>query len=227
MKTNLLIFRHQVVENPDNIFYGVSRDLPISDTGKEAARKSGASLAKAGIRPIIIYASPLLRAQMTAAELAEGMRKDITLATENGLIDVSYPHFEGRSVDKKGQIVLDDGRIVSLNQMDEFSAETPIEVGERFVKTIKEISQRHPGETIGIVSHADPIAWGLELLRAEKEADFAMKGLMGRGTYPAKGDLAVARLNPDGSLYGKIHFRPEIAEVPMLLELIRTGKERI
>jgi len=226
MKTSFLVFRHQVVENPEDIFYGVSRDLPISEEGKAKARESGRHLAEVGVYPSVFVVSNLTRAQQTALEIQQGTGKNIPIKVDGKLIDVSYPDFEGRSVDEKGFITLEDGISISLDQMDEYSAETPGEAGTRFAEELKVIAKSYEGEIVCIVSHGDPIAWGLELLRNGEKADFAMQGLMDKGAYPAKGDLAVFRLDENGSLYGNITFKPEYNEIPTLLELPRSNIER-
>lgn len=226
MKTSFLVIRHQAVENPENIFYGVSRDLPISKEGREKARQMGKRLRDVGISPSVIYVSNLIRAQQTAREIQQGIGNHIPIEIDSGLADVSYPSFEGKAVNKKGQINLGEGKIVSLDQLDEYSAETAIEAGTRFANTLRNIAQWHQGKLVGIVSHGDPIAWGLEFIRHGENANFSMKRLMDRDSYPAKGDIALIRFNPDGSLYGDVTFRPEIDQIPSILEIGLVGKKR-
>jgi len=48
-------------------------DYPLTDLGRRQAAAVGAWLAERGVRPAVVYTSPLLRARMTAQEIAAAL----------------------------------------------------------------------------------------------------------------------------------------------------------
>ncbi|MFH2204123.1 MAG: phosphohistidine phosphatase SixA [Elusimicrobiota bacterium] len=66
----LYLMRHG--DSPGMLQVGVKRDFdrPLSDAGREAARRTAAHLNEKGVRPALILVSPLVRAQQTAEEVA-------------------------------------------------------------------------------------------------------------------------------------------------------------
>ena len=66
--TLVLGFRHAQVENPSAVIYARLPGFPLSSEGRENAERVGRLLARASVRAV--YASPLERAQGTAAALA-------------------------------------------------------------------------------------------------------------------------------------------------------------
>lgn len=50
-----------------------------------------------------------------------------------------------------------------------------------------------------------------------ENAIYEIQTLNKRGVYLQKGELAVVTLNYDGIIEGEVNFRPNIADIPMLL----------
>jgi broad specificity phosphatase PhoE len=87
------LMRHGEVHNPDGVLYGRLDGFHLSELGREMARLVAAHLETNDITHVV--ASPLERAQETAAPIAVGHEVEIT--TDVRVIE-SENQFEGRSV---------------------------------------------------------------------------------------------------------------------------------
>lgn len=87
------LLRHGEVHNPDGVLYGRLPGFRLSDLGERQARAVADWLAPRGISYLV--ASPLQRAQQTAAPLAAATGLDI--ATDERLIEADN-QLEGRKV---------------------------------------------------------------------------------------------------------------------------------
>lgn len=92
-KTIVHLLRHGEVHNPDGILYGRLPGFRLSDTGRAQARTVAAKLAGHDVTHIV--ASPLQRAQETAAPIAE--RHGLVVQTDDDLIEADND-FEGLRV---------------------------------------------------------------------------------------------------------------------------------
>src|SRR3954466_6104617 len=87
----LYLARHaQTASSAVDSFNG-QRELPLTDHGKEQARKLGARLA--GIQWAAVYRSPLGRTLETAQLIAPGIESVVV----KGLIEIDYGGWEGLS----------------------------------------------------------------------------------------------------------------------------------
>ena len=64
------VLRHGHVHNPDKVLYGRLPEFRLSDTGEAMAQAAADHLVAARVPVTRIVASPLLRAQQTAAPVA-------------------------------------------------------------------------------------------------------------------------------------------------------------
>lgn len=92
-KTVVHFLRHGEVHNPDGILYGRLPGFKLSATGVQQALTVAEFLAGSDVSHVV--ASPLQRAQETAAPIAAAHRLDV--ATDDGLIE-SANKFEGMRV---------------------------------------------------------------------------------------------------------------------------------
>lgn len=92
------LVRHGEVHNPDRVLYGRLPEFGLSELGQEMARGVAAWFVdraeRQGRTPAVVAASPLTRAQQTAAPVAAALGR--TLATEPDLIEAQND-FEGMS----------------------------------------------------------------------------------------------------------------------------------
>lgn len=93
MKTIVHMMRHGEVYNPDQILYGRLPGFRLSDTGRAQAQTVADSLADHDITAV--FASPLQRAQETAAPLAAA--QGLEIVTNADLIEADN-QFEGLKV---------------------------------------------------------------------------------------------------------------------------------
>lgn len=92
MPARLHLVRHGEVDNPERILYGRLPGYPLTERGHRMAAMAAESVD----RPIArVYASPLQRAQQSAAPWAE--RADVELRTEHRIIEPTNA-FEGKTL---------------------------------------------------------------------------------------------------------------------------------
>ncbi len=87
------VLRHGEVYNPDRILYGRLPDFHLSELGKQMAKAAAETLAARDITYVV--ASPLERAQETAAPIAAEFKLEV--ASDTRLIE-SANYFEGKRV---------------------------------------------------------------------------------------------------------------------------------
>jgi broad specificity phosphatase PhoE len=92
-QTRVHLIRHGEVYNPDGVLYGCLPGFRLSDKGVRQARAAADALADRDI--VAVIASPLQRAQETAAPIAA--RHNLTVDTDPDLIE-SANFFEGKRV---------------------------------------------------------------------------------------------------------------------------------
>ena len=86
------LLRHGEVHNPTGVLYGRLPDFHLSDLGREMAETVGAHLADHDVT--VVVASPLDRAQETAAPIASAHGLSIT--TDDRVIEADN-YFEGKT----------------------------------------------------------------------------------------------------------------------------------
>ncbi|MFD1716457.1 histidine phosphatase family protein [Georgenia deserti] len=94
-RTTVHLMRHGEVHNPDGILYGRLSGYRLSDRGRQMAARVAEDLREGGHDVRAVVASPLLRAQQTAAATAEAYGLEV--ATDPRLIEAAN-HFEGLAV---------------------------------------------------------------------------------------------------------------------------------
>jgi len=92
-KTTVHVLRHGEVYNPDKILYGRLPDFHLSELGKQMAKAAAETLAARDVTYVV--ASPLERAQETAAPIAAEFKLEVE--TDTRLIE-SANFFEGKRV---------------------------------------------------------------------------------------------------------------------------------
>jgi probable phosphoglycerate mutase len=150
----LLLIRHA---EPVRIGPGEAGDGPVdpelTPRGREQARRLAAWLA--GERIDAVIASPLRRAQETAAPLADGHRLVVevnpALMEYDARADHYIPAEELKATgDARWQAML-DGR------WEEFGGEAPAVFRSRIVPALAAVIDRHPGGRVAVVCHGGVI----------------------------------------------------------------------
>ena len=161
MTATLIIFvRHGKTPTTGTKLPGRAPNLHLSDEGKSQAEmiakeieNSSSSFLGKGVSAI--YASPMERTQETARPIAKAL--NLRVRTLKGLNECDFGDWTGR-------------RLRDLSKLKSWSTvqkkpssfrfpngESFTEMQNRMLRTVDKIRERHPGETIVCVSHADPI----------------------------------------------------------------------
>ena len=113
----LYIVRHgQTAKNKQKVLQGRS-DIALNEEGRAQAADAGRKLMELGVKPEIIYSSPLIRAVETAEIIADAARKrakadagrDMGAAgvrTDERLIEMDYGPFEGMDLNNPAPEVM-------------------------------------------------------------------------------------------------------------------------
>ena len=150
--TTVLLVRHGQTPTTGDVLPGRTKGLHLSDKGREQAELAATRVPDAAKA---VYASPLERAKETAAPIAK--RLGLRVATDKGLLECDFGDWTG-------------GKLKQLAKTPEWktvqrypsgfrfpNGESFREMQARIVDALKRLADKHAGETIVCVSHADPI----------------------------------------------------------------------
>lgn len=151
--TTVHLVRHGEVHNPGKILYGLLPGYRLSERGLAMADLVAQHLADADV--VDVCASPLLRAQQTAAPIAAA--HGLTVGSEQRVIESSN-HFEGLRVGHG------EGRLTNPRHWPFFVNPLRPSWGEpyrsqeaRMVAAVRDARERAEGHEAVIVSHQLPI----------------------------------------------------------------------
>jgi broad specificity phosphatase PhoE len=151
----LHLVRHGEVANPRHVVYGDLPGFGLSPLGRAQAEEAADYLA--GHRADLLLASPLQRAVETAE--AVGRRLDLAPALHPALT-------EWRLGMRWNGVVWEDLPRAFPGELEAylehptdlpFSPESLAEVAARVVALVDDLGRRHPGSTVVLVSHQDPV----------------------------------------------------------------------
>ncbi|MBI3976587.1 MAG: histidine phosphatase family protein [Chloroflexi bacterium] len=187
------LVRHADVHNPADLVYGRLPRFRLSALGHRQAKLLADYLATAPVAAL--YASPLLRAQQTAAILA-ARRPAMPVRTSRLLVEVGHSW--------QGEPMAMLGAEYNVYEPPRSSAdETIAGIFARMDRFIRQVRRRHPGALVLAVSHADPI---MIVRTGYEELPLRFASIRRMELYPAKGSITALRF-ADGAA------RPEISYV--------------
>jgi probable phosphomutase (TIGR03848 family) len=155
----VLLVRHGKTPTTGKVLPGRAPGLHLSDEGRAQAEAVGgrmAAMVATGRRaPVAVYASPLERTMETARPIARQL--GLRVRSDRGLLECEFGAWTG-------------ARLTSLAKKPEWrqvqqwpsgfrfpGGESFLEMQERMSSALARLIERHPGETVVAVSHADPI----------------------------------------------------------------------
>ena len=151
MPATVHLVRHGEVENPKGVIYGRLPGYHLSERGRRQATAAAARLADSELS--IVWASPLERAQETAALIAE--RHGIEVMTDERLIE------SGTTLEGVGRRVRD---LVSprywwrlRNPIKPSWGESFGEIRARMISAIRDAMDSAEGGEVAVVSHQTPV----------------------------------------------------------------------
>jgi len=151
--TTLVLVRHAVTPQTGPMLSGRAPGIDLSELGREQAATAGERLKELPVTAI--YASPIDRTRQTAEHIAA--HHSLPVRTLDGVIEADYGEWTG-------------GQLADLAKTDLWktvqrtpsrarfpNGESIAEMQTRTVAALEAVVAEHPGETIVVVSHADPI----------------------------------------------------------------------
>ncbi len=155
VRTTVHLLRHGEVYNPDRVLYGRRPGFGLSERGRTMAERIATGFAAREADLVHLAASPLQRAQETAAPLAAAFGLEVE--TDGRLIE-AVNHFEGSAVGKDPTVLLDPRHWPKLvNPRRPSWGEPYIEQAERMFAAIREAKRQAAGHEAVLVSHQLPI----------------------------------------------------------------------
>jgi broad specificity phosphatase PhoE len=175
--TRIYLIRHADVENPHKLLYGHLDGFDLSALGRVQATAVGERLRNEDIRRIVH--SPLARAVETTQLINAGLARPAVLESDPELREAEFSRYlQGVPYwqvplrrplwfvhkAKRGLVPGDE----SIDRL-----------GGRVLAVVRRLARDHPGETMAIVSHADPLnaAWVLLDGRAHNEREMYRKSV--------------------------------------------------
>ncbi len=151
--TCLVLVRHAVTEQTGPLLSGRTPGVDLSEEGRRQAKDVAQRLADAPITAI--YASPIERTRQTAEAIAEPHGLEVT--TLVGVLEADYGEWSGAKLAELAQTDVWKTVQRTPSRARFPGGESIAAMQARTVAALDEVVAEHPGETIVVVSHADPI----------------------------------------------------------------------
>ena len=153
--TTILLVRHGVTGTTGKVLPGRAPGLHLSTKGVEQAQRTAQRLSELSPSATALYASPLERTRETAAPIASAL--GLRVRAERGLLECDFGDWTGKtlsSLRKKPEwrSVQNSPSTFRFPQGESFT-----EMQLRMWTTLERLAHSHEGQTIVVVSHADPI----------------------------------------------------------------------
>jgi len=153
--TTILLVRHGVTGSTGKVLPGRAPGLHLSDAGVAQAQAVAERLLALPKAPTALYVSPLERTKETAAPIARLLQLKPILT--KGLLECDFGDWTGESLavlrkKREWQAVQHAPSTFTFPKGESFAG-----MQQRMWDTLSTIAQRHRGETVVVVSHADPI----------------------------------------------------------------------
>lgn len=154
--TTIYLVRHGQNEDNANGILNGHRDMPLTELGREQARKLAASIRTQGLQFDVVYASPLSRALETARILADGAGLPDPQIYDD-LIERDFGDMTGRPASNIKKLCAPD--IIETDTVTYFlcpdGAETFPELLARAHRLCDDMTRQHPDQTMLLVCHGD------------------------------------------------------------------------
>jgi probable phosphoglycerate mutase len=152
--TTVLFVRHGQTATTGKVLPGRAPGLHLSEKGREQADAAAARLGELST-VAAVYTSPLERTRETAAPIAK--RLGLKAAVERDLLECDFGEWTGREL--KALMKLPEWHTVQRYPTGfRFpGGESFPEMQARMERAVDRMRDKHPGQTVVAVSHADPI----------------------------------------------------------------------
>ena len=153
--TTVLLVRHGRTPTTGQVLPGRAKGLDLSDEGVAQAERAAERITKLRRRVKAVYASPMERTKQTAAPIGKAL--GLRVRSNRGLIEAEFGAWTGRKLP-------DLMKLPEWRQVQHYPSgfrfpdgESFSEMQQRICGTLEKLVIEHAGQTIVVVSHADPI----------------------------------------------------------------------
>lgn len=151
--TRLVLVRHAVTPQTGPVLSGRSPGIDLSEDGIAQAVVVGARLANAQIAAV--YSSPIERTLQTAGHIAGHHGLEVRVL--DGVLEADYGKWTGKKIVDLVKSDVWKTVQVAPSRARFPGGETLAGMQARMVAALEDVVSQHAGETIVVVSHADPI----------------------------------------------------------------------
>jgi probable phosphoglycerate mutase len=153
--TTILLVRHGATATTGSILPGRAPGLHLAESGRAQAERVAKRLAELTKKPSALYTSPLERARETSAPIAKSLGLRPLVA--RGLLECDFGAWTGKKLavlakKPEWRTVQSSPSTFRFPEGESFA-----EMQLRMWSTLEQLATKHPGKTIVVVSHADPI----------------------------------------------------------------------
>jgi probable phosphoglycerate mutase len=151
--TKVVLVRHAVTAQTGPLLSGRKPGIDLSDRGREQAGAVGRRLATLPVAAV--YASPIERTMQTAEHIAA--HHDLAVVPLVGVLEADYGDWTGGTIAELAKTDLWKTVQRSPSRARFPNGESIAQMQVRMVSALEAIVPDHRGETVVVVSHADPI----------------------------------------------------------------------
>lgn len=152
-KTIAYLIRHGELDNPDQIIYGRTIDLSLSEEGMRQIHTLADKIKDRNEFPISIYSSPLRRTIQTSEILSKKFNA-IPVVKNDDLIEAESSGIDGEPMARLEEFYSQD----QLTLQEKYGIEGFSSIAERMLRALNDSRIKHIGDTFFLVSHGDPLA---------------------------------------------------------------------
>jgi broad specificity phosphatase PhoE len=175
--SRVYLIRHADVENPNKVLYGHLDGFQLSALGRAQAAALGDRLGSEDLTRIV--SSPLARAVETARLINERLARPAILETDPELREAEFSRYL-QGLPYWQVPLLRPLWFVHKARRGLVPGDEPIDrLGGRVLEVVRRLARDHTGETMAVVSHADPLnaAWILLDGRPHNEREMYRKSI--------------------------------------------------
>jgi len=151
--TRIVLVRHAVTAETGSKLSGRAPGIDLSEAGRAQAEQTGERLAPVPVAAV--YASPIERTIQTAELIAKHHGLPVLALPE--VIEADYGDWTGEKLSDLMKLDLWKTVQAAPSRVRFPEGEAMVTMQARMVGAIEVLATDHPGETVVVVSHADPI----------------------------------------------------------------------